>query len=132
MAQADHAESNPGAPHPLIHRMSCSLAGQSGTVIITPGSLAQRAYGQDRIRERYQCSFGLNPAYQERLEQGGLKFTGLDPEGQARLAELPDHPFFLASLFLPQMSSRPGAAHALIKAFLEAASKMDKRRELDE
>jgi len=121
MAQADHAESNPEAADPLINRLSCSLVGQTQTITVKPGSLAHRAYGRDQVQERFQCSYGLNEVHREKLEQGGLKFTGLDPEGQVRMVELEGHPFFLATLFMPQMSSRPGAAHPLIKAFLKAA-----------
>ena len=50
-----------------------------------------------------------------------LQVTGFDNEGHVRLVELQDHPFFLASLFLPQLSSQPGRPHPLIRSFIQTA-----------
>jgi CTP synthase (UTP-ammonia lyase) len=51
-----------------------------------------------------------------------LKLTAHDRQGSARIAELPGHPFYLGTLFLPQLASTPGNPHPLIRAFLEAAA----------
>jgi CTP synthase (UTP-ammonia lyase) len=50
-----------------------------------------------------------------------LKVTGSDSEGEIRVIELPGHPFFIGTLFVPQTRSRPEAPHPLVTAFLKAA-----------
>ena len=52
---------------------------------------------------------------------GRLKITGVDVEGEARIVELSDHTFYVATLFLPQVSSKPDRPHPLIVAYLRAA-----------
>jgi CTP synthase (UTP-ammonia lyase) len=53
--------------------------------------------------------------------RGNLRTVGRDSDGNARIVELVSHPFFLATLFLPQLSSEPGNPHPVIVAFLKAA-----------
>ncbi|MEW6266353.1 MAG: hypothetical protein AB1641_25040 [Thermodesulfobacteriota bacterium] len=50
-----------------------------------------------------------------------MKVTGVDREGEVRIVELADHPFYVATLFLPQVSSTPDRPHPLIVAYLKAA-----------
>lgn len=71
--------------------------------------------------EQFQCNYGLNPQFRDRFDRGKLKITGLDLEGQVRIVELIDHPFYVATLFLPQLSSRPENPHPLIVSYLKAA-----------
>jgi CTP synthase (UTP-ammonia lyase) len=52
---------------------------------------------------------------------GALKITGVDQEGDVRIVELTDHPFYVATLYLPQLSSKLDRPHPLILAFLRAA-----------
>jgi CTP synthase (UTP-ammonia lyase) len=98
------------------------LRGTEQTVIITPGTQAFAAYGKDRSTEKFMCSYGVNEHLREELFSAGLTVAGVDAEGNARIAERSDHPFFLATLFMPQLSSEPGLPHPLVMAFLEAAS----------
>jgi CTP synthase (UTP-ammonia lyase) len=90
-------------------------------VTLIEGSLAQRAYGTSSATERYYCQFGLNPEYRGTLTDHGLVVSGTDQDGEVRIVELPGHPFFVGTLFVPQTSSVPGAPHPLIGAYLEAA-----------
>jgi CTP synthase (UTP-ammonia lyase) len=90
-------------------------------VTLVEGSVARRAYGASGTTERYYCRFGLNPAYVEALTRGGLVTSGTDQDGEARVVELSDRRFFVATLFVPQTSSAPGAAHPLVSAYLAAA-----------
>jgi CTP synthase (UTP-ammonia lyase) len=53
--------------------------------------------------------------------RGNLRTVGKDSGGNARIVELVSHPFFVATLFLPQLSSEPGNPHPVIVAFLKAA-----------
>lgn len=88
---------------------------------IEPGTLAHRVFGTDAIQERFTCSYELNPDYESRLTDAGLVISGRGEGGEARVIELPTHRYFLASLFLPQLASRPDHPHRFITAFLEAA-----------
>jgi CTP synthase (UTP-ammonia lyase) len=120
---ADHAEVNPDADLLFITPLSCSLVGQTMPVSLTEGSRAASAYGSTAATERYYCNFGLNPGYVGELEAAGLQVTGVGPEGEPRVVELPNLRFFMGTLFVPQTSSTPGSAHPLVVALLEAARK---------
>ncbi len=122
LTEADHAESNPDAAIPLMAPLTCSLVEQSGTIKFRPGSRIASIYNRLETEEQYHCSFGLNPRYQPLLEQGGMEITGWDSSGEARVFELPGHPFYMGTLFQPERSALQGVAHPLIRAFLEAAS----------
>jgi CTP synthase (UTP-ammonia lyase) len=118
---ADHEETAPQGSHLVISKMVCSLAGRTGIVKITTGTIARSLYGKEESKEQFRCNYGLNPEYQEALQRGGLRISGFDPDGEARIVELPDHRFYLATLFLPQLSSAPGKPHPLILGYLQAA-----------
>ena len=91
-------------------------------VLLATGSLAARAYGQEKRKERYYCDFGLNPEYAGELEATGLVVSGTGPEGEARIVELPSRRFFMGTLFVPQASSTLASPHPLIVTLLEAAA----------
>lgn len=74
-----------------------------------------------RSQSSNYCNFGLNPAHQGRLHERGLRVVGTDQNGEARVLELPDRRFYLATLFVPQLSSSPNSPHPLITAYLQAA-----------
>ena len=118
---AQHAETDPAASRLLIDALACSLVGKVMEVDLVEGSAAHRAYGTASTSERYYCRFGLNPAYVEPLIRGGLVVSGTDRDGEVRVVELPSRRFFVATLFVPQTSSAPGAAHPLVTAYLAAA-----------
>jgi CTP synthase (UTP-ammonia lyase) len=121
ITDAEHAEHDPTAPRLLVDALACSLVGRTMDVTLVEGSVARRAYGASGTTERYYCRFGLNPAYVEALTRGGLVTSGTDQDGEARVVELSDRRFFVATLFVPQTSSAPGAAHPLVSAYLAAA-----------
>lgn len=104
-----------------MSRLACSLVGTTEAIRISPHSIAHRAYGRDEATEQFRCSFGLNQKYLSYFSNGPLKITGADRAGEARIVELSGHPFFVATLFLPQLMSHPGAAHPLVLAYLTAA-----------
>lgn len=118
---AQHAEYDPYASDLFISELSCSLAGQTMSVRLRGDSHAARCYGKTEALERYYCNFGLNPEHQGRLHEGGLRIVGTDQDGEARVLELPDRRFYVATLFVPQLSSSPGSPHPLIVAYLRAA-----------
>jgi len=118
---AEHEETAPGAPTLFISKLPRSLVDKTQTIKIVPGSLAYQAYGRSEIKEQFSCNYGFNPRYRDQLACGGLKVTGVDLDGEVRIVELIDHPFYVATLFIPQISSRPESPHPLIVAFLKAA-----------
>ncbi len=97
-----HAEHAPDAEDLLIEPLACSLVGHEGTVTLAPGSLAESVLGADRSIERYHCSYGPG-RHLDTLRAHGLRFTGADENGEVRVVELPGHPFFLATLFQPEL-----------------------------
>jgi CTP synthase (UTP-ammonia lyase) len=121
IAAAEHEESAPDAPTLVISRLSCSLAATTQTIHLMSDSLAQRMYGQPTAAEVFSCNYGLNPVYQEPFQQSELCIAGCDPAGDVRIVELPTHPFFLATLFLPQMRSSAERPHPLVIGLLKAA-----------
>jgi CTP synthase (UTP-ammonia lyase) len=128
LADADHAESNPAAAAPVISPLPHPLVERTAAVVLDPASRTAGIYRRTAVAERYRCRFGLNPAYLAPLHRGGLRVTGVDETGVATVIEFPDHPFFLATLFLPERSSRAGAPHPLVTAYLTAAAESSRMR----
>jgi CTP synthase (UTP-ammonia lyase) len=121
ISDADHAESNPNAAAVVIAPLACSLVEKSGPVFLDPTCRTASIYGRWRIVERYHCEYGLNPEYRDALERAGLRIVGEDDHGDARIVELPGHPFFIATLFQPQLESSSGAPAPLVRALVDAA-----------
>jgi CTP synthase (UTP-ammonia lyase) len=119
---AQHAEHDPYASVLVITPLSCSLVGQRMEVFVEQGSLAAEAYSATQASEEYYCNFGLNPEYEARLQEGGLRIVGRDANNEPRILAIPEHPFFIGTVFVPQLSSTAQEPHPLIVAFLEAAS----------
>jgi CTP synthase (UTP-ammonia lyase) len=107
----------------VVTALACSLVGQQHPVSIRPGTVAARLYGAAESVEDYYCNYGVNPDYQARLEKGGLRVSGVGHEGEIRIVEIPEHPFFLATLFLPQARSATSGPHPLLKGFAVAAAR---------
>lgn len=121
-ADAQHAEYDPNASDLFISALECSLAGREMRISLVPGTKVAEAYGVASVRERYYCNFGVNPQRLEVLKNGPLKIVGSDTEGEVRVMELDDHPFFVATLFVPQARSSPDAPHPLVNAFLRSVA----------
>src|SRR5262249_51773302 len=119
---AEHAEYDPYASRLFISALTCSLAGKALPIELDPRSRAAHIYGREEIEEEYYCNFGLNPEFQKIIDRGGLKVVGKDRDGEARVLELPQHRFFIATLYVPQARSKVDSPHPLIVAYLEAAA----------
>ena len=118
---ADHAEYDPYASNLFISALTCSLAGREMKLTFVPGSKVAEIYGGLQAAENYYCNFGVNPDVVPRFREGPMRIVGSDSEGEIRVLELPDHPFFIATLFVPQNRSRFSQPHPLVTAFLKAA-----------
>jgi CTP synthase len=93
-------------------------------VIVQEGSRAHKLYGSTMISERHRHRYEINPDYIKQIEDSGLKFTGRSPDKiRMEIAELDNHPYFVASQFHPELKSRPMRPAplyvGLIKAILD-------------
>jgi CTP synthase (UTP-ammonia lyase) len=91
-------------------------------VTLRPGTRAATLYGVDAADESYYCNYGINPGWIDRLEGAGLGVSGVGEGGEPRIVELPGHPFFVATLFLPQARSSAAAPHPLLVGFAGAVA----------
>ena len=88
------------------------------------GSRVRDIYAQTDISERHRHRYEVNTEYRARLEQAGLKFTGMSPDGLLpEIVEIPDHPWFIGVQFHPELKSKPFEPHPLFTSFIEAAVK---------
>jgi CTP synthase len=131
LADADSTECNPEAPHKVIYKLRDLLGVEDlgGTMRLgqyacdlVPGSLAHRIYGATRISERHRHRYEFNCLYEQALTERGLKISGKSPDGKfVEIAELPDHPWYLAVQFHPEFKSKPLAPHPLFASFVQAS-----------
>lgn len=131
--EPNSAEFDPHTHYPVIDLMpeQRTIVDMGGTMRLgqypcrlVPGTKAAEAYGESEVQERHRHRFEVNNAYRELLQEAGLVFSGLSPDGRlVEIAELADHPFMLGSQFHPEFKSRPTRPHPLFKAFVAAAVK---------
>ncbi|MFY9640636.1 MAG: CTP synthase [Rhodomicrobium sp.] len=110
-----------------VHRDALSEKG--GTMrlgayeaVLAEGSQVAEIYGRTRISERHRHRYEVNVNYVERLEQAGLRFSGLSPDKKLpEIVEIPGHPWFIGVQFHPELKSRPFEPHPLFASFIGAA-----------
>ena len=89
---------------------------------LKPGTKAFDIYGAPDISERHRHRYEVNTAYMPQLEKAGLVFSGMSPDGVLpEIVEWPNHPWFVAVQFHPELKSRPFEPHPLFVSFIEAA-----------
>jgi CTP synthase (UTP-ammonia lyase) len=121
IADAGHAETMPDGSHPVVGRLACSLIGQERQVTAVPGTRMHDLCGDTPFVGFHWCSYGLAPAYADRLVEHGLVIAAHADDAGVEAVELPNHPFFLATLFQPQIGSIAGQMlHRVIEAFVAA------------
>jgi len=120
LAEADHQKTNPKTGLPLISPLDAALCGVKARVRFADGSRLRRAYGKADSVEEYHCSFGLNGRYRRLLEGRDLYVAAVDDQDEIRAVELDGHPFFVATLFQPELRS---GANPLVEAFAAACAK---------
>jgi CTP synthase len=128
--EANSTEFDRSTSHPVIDLMpdQRDIADMGGTMRLglypcklQAGTCAARAYQTDLVNERHRHRFEFNNAYREPLQEGGMRFSGLSPDGRlVEIAEISDHPFMLGTQFHPEFLSRPNRPHPLFVSFLEA------------
>jgi CTP synthase len=94
---------------------------------LSPNSHVATVYGANDISERHRHRYEVNGAYRDRLEKGGLVFSGMSPDGMLpEIVERPDHPWFIGVQFHPELKSKPFDPHPLFRGFIEAAVKQSR------
>ena len=92
------------------------------TATLAKGSRVATIYGGTEISERHRHRYEVNTRYRERLEEAGIKFCGMSPDGLLpEIIELPNHPWFIGVQFHPELKSRPFEPHPLFASFIHAA-----------
>jgi CTP synthase len=90
--------------------------------LLTRGSRVAGIYGATEISERHRHRYEVNTNYKGRLEQRGMRFCGMSPDGVLpEIIEYEDHPWFIGVQFHPELKSRPFEPHPLFASFIEAA-----------
>ena len=119
-SKPNEPEGRGSADEDVIVELQCSLVGHEGPIRYTPGTLIARIAGVERSLERYHCAYGIAAPYIDTLERAGVVFGAHDDDGAPRALELAGHPFFLGTLFQPELAGDGTRAHAVIRAFAEA------------
>ncbi|KAB2912073.1 MAG: CTP synthase [Hyphomicrobiaceae bacterium] len=92
------------------------------TAVLAKGSRVARIYGDIQISERHRHRYEVNTKYRARLEEAGVCFAGMSPDGLLpEIIEIPGHPWFIGVQFHPELKSRPFEPHPLFKSFIAAA-----------
>jgi len=128
---ANSSEVDESAPHKVIYKLQDLLGvdEMGGTMrlgsypcLLAPGSLAARVYGATEIHERHRHRYEFNKAYESCLTEAGLRISGKTPDGKfVEVAELPQHPWYLAVQFHPEFKSKPLSPHPLFADFIRAS-----------
>jgi CTP synthase (UTP-ammonia lyase) len=119
---ATSAELDPDGEALVVAPLACTLYGERRTVTPVAGTRLAAICGTEPFEGHHQCGYGLADAYEPILAGAGVVISAHAPDAGVEGIELPDHPFFLATAFQPQVgSSQTGAVHALISALLDAA-----------
>ena len=130
---ADSAENNSGSKNNVISPVACTIPNRkpgapklSGTipeVRIRPGSYLHSFYKKDVVAEEFFCNYEVNPDFEWAIAEAGFPIVARGAQGEVRAIESPKHRFFIATLFQPQLSSKPDKPHPIIVEFLRAAAK---------
>lgn len=152
LKDADSTEFDLETPHPVIFKLRdlVDVEELGGTMRLgawpcrlAVGSLVQDLYGgAEEISERHRHRYEFNPEYRQILEEDGLSFSGVSPDGKfVEMIELPRevHPWFIGCQFHPEYKSKPLSAHPLFASFVRAAyenrlqseTSMEKNGEVD-
>jgi CTP synthase (UTP-ammonia lyase) len=122
VATAAHAESDPDAHDQIVAPLQCSLYGERRTVTPVAGTRLAGICGAEPFGGFHFCGYGLSARFERVLEAAGVVISAHAPDAGVEAIELPDHPFFVATAFQPQVgSTETGVLHPLIEGLLQAA-----------
>ncbi len=90
--------------------------------VLADGSKVAQLYGSTQIHERHRHRYEVDVTYQAQLEETGLRFSGMSPDGKLpEIVEWQDHPWFIGVQFHPELKSKPFDPHPLFRDFVRAA-----------
>jgi CTP synthase (UTP-ammonia lyase) len=121
-ADADHAETAPGAGRAVIAPLACSLVEETETVRLVPGTRIATAYGAAQTEAPYRCRFGLHTDFAPQLLAGPLRAAAYGANDEVRAVELDGHRFFVATLFQSERLALEGRVPPLALALVRAAA----------
>lgn len=139
MENANSSEFDAQTKYPVIDLMAeqVDVEDMGGTMRlglypckVYPGTLTQKAYGEELIYERHRHRYEFNNAFREEIIKNGLVIGGTLPNGRlVEIVELPQdvHPWFLGAQFHPEFKSRPTNPHPLFRDFIAAALREQKQ-----
>jgi len=85
-------------------------------------SRVRAVYDKEAISERHRHRYEVNTNYKDDLEEAGMRFSGMSPDGLLpEIVEIPDHPWFIGVQFHPELKSKPFEPHPLFTSFINAA-----------
>lgn len=132
---ANSSEINPETRYPVIDLLpeQKEIENLGGTMRlgvspckIEKGSKAYQAYQEEVVYERHRHRYEFNNEYRSMMEEKGFMFSGTSPDGRLiEVIELSDHPWFIASQFHPEFTSRPNKSQALFRDFVKASTKVN-------
>jgi len=132
MKNANSAEINPDTPYPVIDILpeQKTVEEMGGTMrlgqypcVLAPESKAFGLYEASMISERHRHRYEVNNDYRAELLKGGMMFAGTSPDNHiVEMIEIPEHPWFVACQFHPELKSRPNRPHPLFRGFVTAAA----------
>ena len=131
LSTANSTEVEPDAEHKIIYKLQDLLGVEEmgGTMRLgsyacrlLPGSRAAGIYKATEVQERHRHRYEFNRAYEGCLSEHGLVISGKTPDGKfVEIAELPNHPWYVAVQFHPEFKSKPLAPHPLFADFVRAS-----------
>ena len=90
---------------------------------------AYELYKKPLIRERHRHRYEFNNLYIDSFKENSVIFSGRNPQtGLCEIIELEDHPFFMASQFHPEFTSRPLSPNPLFYGFIKASLKNHEKK----
>ena len=123
VTRAGHAEQDPAADDLVVGPLRCSLYGERRLVVPVPDTILARVCGSEPFEGFHWCGYGLDPRFAVTLQGVGVVLSAHAEDAGTEAVELPEHPFFLATAFQPQVgSSESHVLHPLITAFLSAVA----------
>jgi CTP synthase len=112
------------------HKVTRSVADDKGgtmrlgayDAVLAEGSQVAEVYGTTTIEERHRHRYEVDIKYRDALEEKGLAFSGMSPDGRLpEIVEVTDHPWFIGVQFHPELKSKPFEPHPLFRDFVRAA-----------
>ena len=135
---ANSSEINPNTKYPVIDIMNDQkdIENLGGTMRLgqypcklVENSNSYEVYKKDEINERHRHRYEFNNKYRKQIEEAGMRIVGTSPDNRlVEIVEVPEHPWYVAAQFHPELKSRPNKPHPLFIGFINAAVNENKSK----